>query len=307
MSRYRVALAAVVASLLAAGGAFAASARQQRASEAPPVPVTFTDAAGDTATGPDLTQVSVTSGGGSITFDVTLQGAVAIGADGFVDIYLDTDQKPATGSPRGTEYDIVYQFGDASAQIYTWSAGSWQPSGIAFVDDHPASGATASIDVRRTDIGSPSAISFYAVASSFAANSNHELSEDDAPDTSWWEYTLTPLTAEQAVKPVVGTPVVEPARPVAGKTLDVAVSITRSDDGLPMKGRPGSTWGYLELAVAGSTPLRPEQAVYADGVLRFSVAVPKTAAGKKLSVLVLAQTCCESGGTQASYTVARSK
>lgn len=84
----------------------------------------------------------------------------------------------------------------------------------------------------------------------------------------------TPL----AVKPVIGKPVVVPARPIAGTRFTVSFKVTRSDTGAPL------TAGRMicDPSVAGKVIRHAES--FKAGTARASFVIPTSAAGKLLKV-----------------------
>lgn len=98
-------IASILALTLAAVLAVTAAAVQASTDAAP---MTITDAAGDAATAPDLTKVTLTPGTGTVTVDVTFTGTV--GTDGTLLTLIDSDRNQQTGND-GFEYAV---FADAT-------------------------------------------------------------------------------------------------------------------------------------------------------------------------------------------------
>jgi hypothetical protein len=107
------ALAAAVA-VGAASGAHRAAADTASAS-------VYSDASGDSATAPDITNVTMTPGAGTVRIDVTFAGALA--PDGDLGLLIDADRNAQTGKD-GVDYLILMESDGYYDQ--RWNGSDWE-------------------------------------------------------------------------------------------------------------------------------------------------------------------------------------
>jgi hypothetical protein len=81
------------------------------------------------------------------------------------------------------------------------------------------------------------------------------------------------LSGSAAVKPVVGKPTTSPVQPMAGKRLVVTLPVTRSDNGAAL------TTGTMICNPSVKGQLMKHAESFANGIVRLSLVVPKTARG----------------------------
>ena len=149
------------------------------------------------------------------------------------------------------------------------------------------SATTVEIKFAKADFGIDGSFGFSLESDQ---TENQELTSDEAPDgreevsDQLYNYVLSTAAParDQTVllSPVIGKPVLLPARPTAGKRITISMPVTRGDNRKPL------TTGKLtgEPSIAGKV-IRHTQS-FKSGVPRLSLIVPKTAQGKPLKVKV---------------------
>jgi hypothetical protein len=255
---------------------------------------TYTDPGGDVqGTAPDITTVAVADdyAAGTITVTLTASGyAASSAAYTVIRVYLDTDKNPATGSADqgGVEYGLGAGK-DASGS--GWWIDRWDGSTYVDLPQSAAIGFTRSGDTmtwtfNKSDIGGSTGFNMSAWSAAWDSGDN-QIGEDVAPDDGTWSYVLSappppPPTPSPSVvvKPVIGTPIVNPARAIAGKRMTVVFPVTRSDTGAPL------TTGKMicDPSVSGKVIRHAES--FKGGKARLSFLIPKSAKGKLLKVKV---------------------
>jgi hypothetical protein len=228
----------------------------------------FTDAAGDSKTAPDITTVTAShDAAGNLTFTVRTSHP-ELGSDSIVDIAFDTDQNPDTGS-NGVEY--FFLVGSSGWQFVRWDGTQFVPAGASSANGGYVNGV-ATFKVSKADLGGVAKFTFW--ADSFQVDANGNLIDGDtAPEgTNAYTYTLTkPLRLTAGAVAAV-------AKPAAGKPLTVRTRVTRGDTGGPL------TTGTVRCTVrVGTTALRAAGRV-AGGLASCTTKLPKTAKGKTVRV-----------------------
>jgi len=255
--------------------------------------ITFTDATGDSTTAPDITNVAVQGDAtsGTISFVVTATGLALPSADGstrFVDLWLNTDRNDATGDSAGNEYDLFVANDSTDPAQWGWDIGSfvngaWQGVAQTATMHAAGSGNQFVIQVNKSDLGGAASFDVYATSAVIDANGNI-VAHDDAPDTGRWVYDLTgpSKTLTTAATPVIGNPVLAPAKATAGKRLTVSfpISVSQLGKSVPLAGgKVAGTASVGGKAVAHTTSVQ-------GNVVKVSFLVPKTAKGKAVRVTV---------------------
>ena len=278
--------------MLVAGLGSSASAGRAVAAAGPSL-LTFSDPAGDASSGaPDITKVVISGdmSTGMITFSVTATGLRPATTDGlvrFVDVWLDTDRNAATGDPMdGSEYDL-YAYTDPADPGLWWSVDRWNGSAWEQAPYAPttmsltSSGDNLNWTVNKTDLGG--AASFTLRVASVAVDAgNNIVGRDRAPDSFTWVYDIAgpPNSMTVFLTPVIGKPVLTPARVLAGRRVTLTFPVTRTDAAQPKPLTSGTM--ACNPTVAGK--VIPHTESFKNGVARLSFVIPKAAKGKTLKV-----------------------
>jgi hypothetical protein len=297
--------------------------------------MTFTDPAGDSQGGPDVTTVTITGDEASGTIRVTVNapGYLPTSSDGLerdVGLWLDTDRNRLTGDPQdGTEYGLE-AWNDSTGRY--WNVQRWNGSKFEFVPQSATMSFTRSGDVlnwtlNASDLGGAKSFKFYVLAGIWSTTADDWTARDLAPDgDGWWEYsstgtTPTPPPAAPAAKVAlkIAAPTTSPSQPVAGKRFTVSFRVEfwtekpfTSIDIATGETKTGTmtTWTPVpsgkmvsDASVAGKAIAHSES--FKGGQARLSFVIPKTAKGKLLSVRVkITATEKESGKTMTARKIA---
>lgn len=253
-----VALAALAAAALAFAGGSAS----------------FADVAGDSGSGPDITNVQVSNDdSGKVTFAVTFANRPSPAADLLLAVFVDSDRNVQTGSRdlNGADFLLVSDGGDAA--VGTWNGSDWGPTTASAVASYAA--GMLRVTVAAADLGKTSG--FHFVIGAFEGQDEEKV--DLAPDRGIWSYTV----ATAPLRLTAGAVALQPARPVSGRALSASIAVRRSDTGgaltqgtvtcrLTLDGRPLAARGRL-----------------AGGRATCSARLPRGAAGKVLRGTVTAK------------------
>ena len=273
----RVALAAVVLALVAAGGAVGHSAANS---------TSFTDPVGDSGTKPDITGGTVSNDdAGKITFTVALANRPALIPGDFVEIFIDADNAAWTGN-EGFEYVIEYSFdrfdsSPATSELTHWDGTQYAAVTTATVTSSYAAGTlTLSLSFRALD--DTAKLRFFVYSDSSANEEDTDF--DDAPSDEVFSYQVKVPLLFDAFKP--------PAKVKSGKSATAALAVTTDDDvhgivrcrgtiaGKPVRGQ--SSWVGVLLAPRPSPAGDTASPFAYKGVAFCTWKVPKTAKRKLL-------------------------
>jgi len=271
-----------------------------------PSTITFTDATGDATGAPDITNVAVQGDAtsGTITFAATVTGLALPAADGSqraVDLWLNTDRNDSTGSGAGNEYDLYFWTDSTDpAQWYwgiaTYANGSWQDVAQTPTMHGAGSGNQFALQVNKSDLGGATSFDVYATSTTFDSSGNI-VAHDNAPDDARWVYDIggPSKTLATTASPVIGKPVLVPAKATAGKRLTVSFPVSVSQ-----LGQSGSLAGGKAVGTASvGGKAVPHTTSVQGNVVKVSLVVPKTAKGKavKVTVAVTAGSSEDDNGT----------
>jgi hypothetical protein len=170
--RYRILVCAVT--LLASGmGARGADA------------VTFSDAVGDSGTGPDITAVSVVGGAaGTVSLEVQLGNRSSPSPGLEIQVNIDVDS--AGGDPEFGGADIAAGATDAGFFFVRWTGSEWQPVPGASVS-RIADGR--GLQIALVDLGSPASFRFWI---GVLDNPDDQANWDAAPDAGFFAFGVGP-------------------------------------------------------------------------------------------------------------------
>jgi hypothetical protein len=257
---------AIPASALAGGAAAQANSQ------------TFTDSTGENPNAPDITTIVVANNdSGLITFKVNLSNRPALTADMSVLVFLDTDQKPATGDPQSFGADYAIELDQGSVDLLKWNGSDYidAPSQSSVTYSYDTTGAT--IHASAADLGKTKGFNFFSIVFSGITTDSQGNADftnaqaDSAPDIGHGEYTyrvLTKLTL--SVKALTVSP--KPAK--AGKKLVASLAATESDTNGPV-----TTGTVACTATVAGKHLSATAHRVANGVATCSWLLPHTAKG----------------------------
>jgi hypothetical protein len=281
---------------------------------------TFSDSEGDSRGGPDVTRVVINDDAtlGTINITVIAPGYRPASPDAFrrnVSVWLDTDKNRATGDPEdGTEYGLSAW--NESASRY-WNAERWYGSDWEDVSQSASmsfhqSGDVLTWTLNKSDLGAATSFRFYVHACIWDTAAQKHIATDEAPDSGWWDYSLsrttptpvvptTPAPSAKRVALQVLGPETTPRSAVAGKRFTVSFLAAVATEQMATKvdiatGKittvPMTTLRLLtgggkmvcDPSVQGKVITHSES--FKNGTARLSFVIPKTAKGKVLKVNV---------------------
>jgi hypothetical protein len=213
---------------------------------------TFTDPVGDVATVPDIVSVTATSKDPStVTVRVDFAGPARFGAGVGFSLLLDADDSRATGhGGDGVDYWFVLSRADGSFRSERWDGSFFSPYGSTATGVASGNTVTTRFDVKELPLAGP--------VFRLNASTYDDTNQDEAPGRP--EY----FRFETRLRPVAPRARFSPAHPVAGKRFSVL--------------RPGSATCRATIRGRALRPIR-----------RCSWRIPKSAAGKRLTVVVSAR------------------
>jgi hypothetical protein len=282
LSRRRAGLIALLAvtSAIALTGAGAAEAVGR-----------YPDASGDGKGSADVTGVSVASdSNGQILFTIST-AADPEANGGSVLLFLDTDVNLATGRPGTLGADFLFGMGAGGYGFARWTGSEWDwdtPYSTVRVRTN-ASGALVS--ANRSELGTTESFNFW-VRTAIGEAASEQM--DDAPDDGAFNYKLDTGGPDIRQVRVQATP---DSGPRAGRKFVVAATGLV----LPPTGSMQIVWpqpeSYQCAAKLGARTLR------GTGAGGCTYAIPKTAKGKRLSVVLTASYQGASKTVQLTYKV----
>jgi hypothetical protein len=251
----------------------------------------YTDPSGDGKGSADVTGVSVASdANGQILFTISTAGDPEAEGGAAV-LFLDTDVNMASGAPGtlGADFLLAVEADGYSFGRWTGSDWDWNPPHSTVRVMTNANSALFS--VNRSELGATESFNFWVRAVRGAAASGQL---DDAPDDGAFNYMLTaggPDIREVGVKtsPASG--------PRAGRKFAVeptTLVLPPSGAMIALSPKPES---YQCAAKLGAKTLR------GTGAGGCTFAIPKTAKGKRLSVVLTASYQGASKTVQLAYKV----
>ncbi|MBD0338643.1 MAG: hypothetical protein ICV67_05060 [Thermoleophilia bacterium] len=261
----RATLLLAAAMLVAASLAGSAGARPEALAN---MHLQIEDPAGDSGSAPDLTLLNVGNDvvAGPIVIWIDTANRDRLGGDDMVSVFLDADQNPATGlAPFGIDY-VVGGGSAATARVFRWD-------GAALVREPAPSlrfeqfAREIRISIQPADLGGTRAFDFFVAAT-------NGVDTDFAPDGGPAVYTLRSGPVVLSVEAFRVTPRV--AR--AGRRVTAVLLPGREDTfEVLWEGTVRCT------AKVGKTSL-PTRKGWSDAGAFCSLAVPKTAKGKRVTV-----------------------
>ena len=200
---------------------------------------TFQDSTGEDPTAPDITTIVVSNDdAGIVSFRVNVPNRPTLGQDMLFEIWVDTDNNAATGSPDLGGADYVMQLVRGEISLYKWDGADYtrrfgDPSAVTLTFSYQA-GLTARISAA--ELGNTKAFKFFVVAISGlvvdpvtgdldGANSKADVAPGGG--VGLFPFTVTIAKPTLVVRRLTTTPRV----PKAGQTFTMRMTTARSDSG----------------------------------------------------------------------------
>jgi hypothetical protein len=244
---------------------------------------TFQDSTGEDPTAPDITTIVVSNDdAGIVSFRVNVPNRPALGQDMLFEIWVDTDNNPATGDPDLGGADYVMQLVRGEISLYKWDGADYtrrfgDPSAVTLNFSYQG-GITARIS--SAELGNTKTFKFFVVAISglvvdpvTGAIDGANSKADVAPGGGVGLFPFTVNIAKPAL--VVRGVTTTPAAPKAGKTFTMRMTAARSDTGANLQNGRVTCIGR-----AGTARLRARLARVQGGAVVCTWLIPANAKGK---------------------------
>ncbi len=251
---------------------------------------TFQDSVGERAGAPDITTIVVSNDNtGLLTFQINLTippELVTPTTFTIVDIEIDSDNNPATGStdPLDQGADYAIELAQNQVDLFKWDGKNFSRSAAGPPESTLIFANTAtgpSIKISTTELGNAKKLRFNASAVAgvtMDATGNLDFSKataDFAPDLGHGLYSYDVKTAK--LKLLAQQFRTAPSRPRAGGLFTAQMVAVRNDTGAALQG------GTVKCsAKVGGTSLAPRTHRIANKVAKCAWAVPSSAKGQTL-------------------------
>ena len=244
---------------------------------------TFQDSTGEDPTAPDITTIVVSNDdAGIVSFRVNVPNRPTLGQDMLFEIWVDSDNNAATGSPDLGGADYVMQLVRGEISLYRWDGADYtrrfgDPSAVTLNFSYQA-GLTARISAA--ELGNTKAFKFFVVAISGlvvdpvtgdldGANSKADVAPGGG--VGLFPFTVTIAKPTLVVRRLTTTPRV----PKAGQTFTMRMTTARSDSGAVLQNGRVACVGR-----AGATRLQAQLARVQGGAVVCTWLIPANAKGK---------------------------
>jgi hypothetical protein len=244
---------------------------------------TFQDSTGEDPTAPDITTIVVSNDdAGIVSFRVNVPNRPALGQDMLFEIWVDTDNNPATGDPDLGGADYVMQLVRGEISLYKWDGADYtrrfgDPSAVTLNFSYQG-GITARIS--SAELGNTKTFKFFVVAISglvvdpvTGAIDGANSKADVAPGGGVGLFPFTVNIAKPTL--VVRGVTTTPGAPKAGKTFTMRMTAARSDTGANLQNGRVTCIGR-----AGTARLRARLARVQGGAVVCTWLIPANAKGK---------------------------
>lgn len=245
--------------------------------------VTFQDSTGEDPAAPDITSIVVSNDdAGIVSFRVNVPNRPTLGQDMLFEIWVDTDNNAATGSPDLGGADYVMQLVRGEISLYKWDGTDYtrrfgDPSAVTMNFAYQA-GLTARISAA--ELGNTTTFMFFVVAISGlvvdpvtgdldGANSKADVAPGGG--VGLYPFTISIAKPTLVVRGVTTTP----RAPKAGQTFTMRMTAARSDTGAVLQNGRVTCVGR-----AGTARLRAQLARVQGGAVVCTWLIPAKAKGK---------------------------
>jgi hypothetical protein len=150
---------------------------------------TFRDPPGIAPAGaaPDVAAATIsTDGADTLTLRISVPGEPTLTPETSVSVYLDTDQNAATGNSGGADYLLVVDGAERAPALARWTGGDWDFE-VAQATLHASWSSGPTIEIDRTELGSPTAVGIAVVAERRVGG---DTFRDRAPNAGSWNYAI---------------------------------------------------------------------------------------------------------------------
>ncbi len=244
---------------------------------------TFTDSTGENPLAPDITTIVVSNDDtGTISFRVNVPNRPTLGQDMLIDLFVDSDNNSATGSPDFAGVDYVMELARGEINLFRWDGTGFtrrfgDPSAITLSFSYQ-NGIT--VRISTAELGNTKRFRFFVIVESGCvvdpvtgdldcANSVADVAPGGG--AGLYPYTVSITKPTLVVRRVTTMP----ATPVAGKPFTMRLVAARSDTGAVLQNGRVTCIGRI-----GTARLHVQAAQVTGGAAVCTWVIPKTAQGK---------------------------
>lgn len=246
---------------------------------------TFQDSTGEDPAAPDITTIVVSNNdAGIVSFRINLPNRPTLSPDMIIELWVDSDNNPATGDPDQAGVDYVMQLVQNEIQLYRWDGTGFtrrfgDPSAVTLSFSY-ADGIT--VRIAASELGETKRFRFFTdVISGITIDPvtgelfcpSPPCPADFAPGGGAglypYEVKLAPATL------VVRKFTAAPAKPAAGKPFALRLQAARSDTGAVLRGGRVTCVGRV-----GNARLRGQAGRFVGNQAVCSWVLPANAKGK---------------------------
>ena len=243
----------------------------------------YTDSSGENPAAPDITTLVVSNDdAGMISFRVNVPNRPQLGQDMVIDLFVNTDNNPATGSADFGGTDYVIELIQGEAALFKWDGTNFtrrfgDPPAISLSFSYQG-GVT--FRISAAELGNTTRLSFFVIVESGIVfdptTGDPDFSNavaDAAPGGGVGLYPYQVIVARPTliVRSLRGTP----AAPRAGQTFTLRMVAARSDTGAALQNGRATCVGR-----AGNARLRAQLARVQGGAVVCTWLIPANAKGR---------------------------
>lgn len=243
--------------------------------------VTFTDSSGEDPAGPDITTVTVSNtDAGVVSFRVNVPNRPTLGQDMIFEVWVDSDNNVATGSPDLGGADYVIQVVQAEISLFKWDGTDYtrrfgDPSAVTLSYAYDG-GIT--VRIAASELGNTKQFKFFVIAISGivvdpvtgdldGSNSHADVAPGGAAGLYPYDVKIAPATL--VVRKFTAR------KPAAGKPFSLKLQVARSDTGALVQGGRVTCVGRV-----GTARLRAKSARFVGREAVCAFTIPAGAKGK---------------------------
>jgi hypothetical protein len=243
----------------------------------------YTDSSGENPAAPDITTLTVSNDdAGIVSFRINVPNRPQLGQDMVIDLFVDTDNNPATGSPDFGGTDYVIELIQGEAALFKWDGTNFtrrfgDPPAISLSFSYQG-GVT--FRMSAAELGNTARLNFFVIVESGVVfdptTGDPDFSNavaDAAPGGGVGLYPYQVIVARPTliVRSLRGTP----AAPRAGRTFTLRMVTARSDTGAALQNGRATCVGR-----AGNARLRAQLARVQGGAVVCTWLIPRNAKGR---------------------------
>jgi hypothetical protein len=244
---------------------------------------TYNDSTGENPAAPDITTLTVSNDdAGIVSFRVNVPNRPQLGQDMVVDLFVDTDNSPNTGSPDFGGTDYVIELIQGEANLFKWDGTNFtrrfgDPPAISLSFSYQG-GVT--FRISAAELGNTARFNFFVIVESGIVfdptTGDPDFANavgDAAPGGGVGLYPYQVIVARPTL--VVRSIRATPPAPRAGRTFTLRMVTTRSDTNAVLQNGRVTCLGR-----AGSARLRPTLARVQGGAVVCTWQIPANAKGR---------------------------